>query len=171
MEETALYGFSSRAQGGAEEAEGWQQVAGNLDYTLYAFPNHGRALYAMAIYQRRMEKDDPLKIRGWLTGTRLLPADCYFQRAIGFAPDDPTVYHAYGAYLQKFGELTKATSQYEKAIELNPNAAEPRYNLGLLYFEVGDYEKASEQADRAYALGYPLPGLKNKLAAVRRAAN
>src|SRR5262245_59403765 len=34
MEETALYGFTSRRATIASEAEGWGLVGGNLDYTL-----------------------------------------------------------------------------------------------------------------------------------------
>ena len=174
MEDMALYGFSSRQArtgGSGEEAAGWSLVGGNLDYTLYAFPNHSRALYAMAIWQERTKKEDPIGLQGALQGSRMLPAECYFQRAVGYTPDDPLVFHAYGAYLQKIGQLTKAADQYKRAIELNPNAPEPHYNLGLLYFQLGDYANASLHADRAYALGYPLPGLKRKLASVGRAAN
>jgi tetratricopeptide (TPR) repeat protein len=172
MEEMALYGFSQQSQQLPEEAAGWSLVAGNLDYTLYAFPNHARALYAMAVWQLRLGKQDPLNLHNQIATTRLLSAECYFQRAISFTPDDPLVYHAYGAYLQKSGDLHKAAAQYEKAIQLMPDAPEPHYNLGLLYLQLNDYKKASEQADRAYALGYPLQGLKKKLAAAgQRAAN
>jgi tetratricopeptide (TPR) repeat protein len=37
------------------------------------------------------------------------------------------------------------------------------YNLGLAYFELKDYDQALEHAKRAYALGHPLPGLRDKL--------
>jgi tetratricopeptide (TPR) repeat protein len=172
MEEMALFGFSQRGQELQEEAAGWSLVAGNLDYTLYAFPNHARALYAMAVWQLRLGKEHPQDLHSQIAKTRLLTAECYFQRAIVYAPDDPLVYHAYGAYLQKSGDLHKAAAQYEKAIDLMPDAPEPHYNLGLLYLQLNDYKKASEQADRAYALGYPLQGLKKKLAAAQqRAAN
>jgi tetratricopeptide (TPR) repeat protein len=42
-------------------------------------------------------------------------------------------------------------------------SAEINYALGLLYFDRHDYAAARECATRAYALGYPLPGLRNKL--------
>jgi tetratricopeptide (TPR) repeat protein len=42
--------------------------------------------------------------------------------------------------------------------------AEVQYNLGLLNLESGNTDAAVENARRAYALGYPLPGLKTKLA-------
>jgi tetratricopeptide (TPR) repeat protein len=171
MEEMALYGFSQQGQQLPEEATGWGLIAGNLDYTLYAFPNHARALYAMAIWQLRLSKQNPSSLHSQIGTTRLLTAECYFQRAISFTPNDPLVYHAYGAYLQKAGDLRKAAIQYQKAIEIMPDAPEPHYNLGLLYLQLNDYKKASEEADRAYALGYPLQGLKKKLAAAQQRAS
>ena len=51
------------------------------------------------------------------------------------------------------------------AIELEPDNATINYNLGLLYLKAKDYDKAAEYADKAYALGFPLPGLRNQLAA------
>ena len=42
-------------------------------------------------------------------------------------------------------------------------SAEIHYNLGLIYLELGDADRALEQAHAAYALGYPLPGLRNRL--------
>lgn len=45
---------------------------------------------------------------------------------------------------------------------------EINYNLGLLLVDLKDYDGAVERAKRAYELGYPLPGLKNKLVRLRR---
>jgi tetratricopeptide (TPR) repeat protein len=42
-------------------------------------------------------------------------------------------------------------------------SAELHYALGLSYANTKEYEKAVEHARRAYELGYPLPGLRNKL--------
>jgi tetratricopeptide (TPR) repeat protein len=44
------------------------------------------------------------------------------------------------------------------------NSAEINYALGLLYFDNKRYDDARECAVKAYSLGYPLPGLKRKLA-------
>jgi hypothetical protein len=44
-------------------------------------------------------------------------------------------------------------------------SAELNYLLGLVQFDLKDYTAAREAAKNAYALGYPLPGLKRKLAA------
>ena len=37
------------------------------------------------------------------------------------------------------------------------------YNVGLLYFELGDYERSMSFAKDAYDLGLNLPGLRQKL--------
>jgi tetratricopeptide (TPR) repeat protein len=44
-------------------------------------------------------------------------------------------------------------------------SAEVLYNLGMVELELGDLEAAASHAREAYALGYPLPGLKKKLQA------
>jgi hypothetical protein len=48
-------------------------------------------------------------------------------------------------------------------VELMPDSAEAHYNLGLLYVRSGEYAEARTHAGRAYALGYPLPGLRDQL--------
>jgi tetratricopeptide (TPR) repeat protein len=47
-------------------------------------------------------------------------------------------------------------------------SAEVKYNLGLLNIELGDLDAAVANARDAYALKYPLPGLRNKLSAAGR---
>ena len=34
------------------------------------------------------------------------------------------------------------------------------YNLGLVYYKTKQFKEANEHAHKAYALGFPLPGLK-----------
>ena len=62
-------------------------------------------------------------------------------------------------------ELDDAIKQYQIATKLDPNSAEAHYNLGLAYLAKKNNQAAFKQAKLAYQLGYPLPGLKNKLAA------
>ena len=163
MEEMALYGFSSR-KASAQEAEGAGLIGGNLDYTLYAFPNHTRALYAMGIWQLNLRQKSMREYEGVISGSRVRPAECYFERAIMFKPTDGMVHLAYGAFLHKARDLKKAVVEYQKALELMPGNSEINYNLGLLYLDLHDIAKAAEQADIAYGLGYPLQGLRNRLA-------
>ena len=131
------------------------EVAGDIDYTLRAFPNHHRALLTMSRYH----------IQGFDRSRRPMgyTAECYFDRALRFKPEDSTVHMIYGFYLSKLGNAEKALGQFEIAVDLAPNSAEAHYNLGLLYTEAKAYDKARLHAARAYNLGFPLPGLRRKL--------
>jgi tetratricopeptide (TPR) repeat protein len=129
---------------------------GDLDYTLRAFPNHHRALYAMVRYAL---KNPGLEIP---PGAQY-SGECYLLRAIQFRPEDASVRIIYGIYLSKTGRNDEALAQYEKAAELAPANAEVHYNLGLLYRKLRRFDEALEHAKIAYELGYPLQGLKNQL--------
>jgi tetratricopeptide (TPR) repeat protein len=131
-------------------------LGADLDYTLRAFPNHHRALYAMVRYT--------LKHRG----DRVPPGaqysgECYLLRAVQFKPDDASVRGIYGVYLSKIGRSDEALEQYEMAAEFAPENAEAHYNLGLLYRKLRRLDEALKHAKIAYRLGYPLQGLKNQL--------
>ena len=137
----------------------------DIDYTLRAFPNHPRALWAVSRYFLQIPTTDP--DRNWILARGLRgtpPPECFFQRAMLFAPEDPMVSMIYGLYLHKRGLSDAALREYLRAGEGMPNHAELAYNTGLLYFELKDYENARKYADKAYELGYPLDGLKRKLA-------
>jgi len=129
----------------------------DLDYTLRAFPNHYRALNAMARLQRRNPE--------LVDSSDIYSAPCYFKRALQFK-DDPTLRMLYAMHLQLMGQLTDARTQYETALKMGSESVELRYNYGLLLTELKEYPLAQEQAQKAYAGGYPLPGLKEKLRAV-----
>jgi tetratricopeptide (TPR) repeat protein len=89
--------------------------------------------------------------------------ECYFDRALRFKPDDPTVLMLHGIFLNQQGKLDDAIAQVERANELQPKDANINYNLGLLYFDKKNFAKSKEHANTAYELGFPLQGLKNKL--------
>lgn len=127
---------------------------GDLDYTLRAFPNHHRALYAIARYA--LMPDSP-------NSAGYYPPECYFRRALVFKPDDGMVHMIRGIFLHKQEKRSEALEEYRRAVELMPSSAEAHYNLGLFYADMREYSNARKHADRAYALGYPLEGLRNKL--------
>lgn len=135
-------------------------VAGDIDYTLRAFPNHARALSSMA---RLALQSKGTKVYGmkWTF-------ECYFDRAIRFQPDDPAPRSIYGAYLLRKGRTDDALEQLSEAVTLQPDNPSANYNLGLGYFEKKDYEQAKLYAKKAYALGFPLQGLKTKLTNVKK---
>ena len=128
-----------------------------LDYTLRAFPNHTRALWAMARYQLE---------HPWRPSDRYRSIECYFARALAFKSDDATVWMVKGMYSARKGDHAGAIKEYDRAEKLQPGVVEVSYNAGLSYFAVKNDAKARELAEKAYAQGYPLPGLKNKLMGV-----
>jgi tetratricopeptide (TPR) repeat protein len=91
--------------------------------------------------------------------------DCYFDRAIRFVPNDAKVRQIYGAYLLAGGRHDEALLQLQEAVRLEPDNPTANYNLGLMYLKKQDYAQARLCARKAYALAFPLPGLKNKLIA------
>ncbi len=130
-------------------------LGGDLDYTLRASPNHSRALMAMVNLGFMMHTNRP-------KGTRYT-IPCYFDRAIRFAPDDDEVYLIYGIYLARSGKKQDALTALHKAESLQKDDANIQYNLGLVYFSLKDYPNALLHAQRAYGLGFALPGLKKEL--------
>ncbi|MGK5065123.1 ABC transporter permease [Janthinobacterium sp. LB3P112] len=132
-------------------------LGGDISYTLEHFPNHHRALASMAKLGLRLKSAQPHGAR--------YTVSCYFERAIAFAPHDVTARMVYGNYLLATGQDAMALEQLDSASRLAPEQATIQYNLGLMYVKKKEYDKASAHAQKAYALGFPLPGLKNKLKA------
>lgn len=132
-------------------------LGADIAWTLRAFPNHHRALWAMA----RMALRDK---REMVQGGRLT-VDCYFDRAARFQPEDPVPYSLYGLYLIKLGKRDAAVEELEKASARANGDANVHYNIGLGYLDLGRTDKANEHAKIAYAAGFPLPGLRDRLRA------
>jgi tetratricopeptide (TPR) repeat protein len=95
------------------------------------------------------------------------PVECYFERAIRFIPDDLLVRVIYANYLIKQGLHKEAAVQVDIADKAGDDqTANFYYNLGLALFDLKQYDRAVVRAKQAYDLGFPLPGLKDKLAKV-----
>lgn len=131
-----------------------------FDYTLRQIPNHYRALNAMATWQIRNDHRNH-------EHAEYLTAECYFERAIEFKPQDPVLHMLKAIYLHKKKKTDEALKSYKKSLDLDPNYAEAHYNLGLLYYDTGKYKDARKHAELAYKSNYPLPGLRKKLKAVK----
>ncbi|MBL8483670.1 MAG: hypothetical protein JNJ60_15840 [Rhodocyclaceae bacterium] len=129
--------------------------AGDIDYILRAFPNHHRALLAMANAEFKFKADPP-------PGARYA-VQCWYERAILFRPDDSKAYMLYGIYLLRKNRVQEAIKVLEKGNSIGGRDANSYYNLGLAYFTVKDYDKALASAHEAYRMGFPLPGLRDKL--------
>ena len=79
----------------------------------------------------------------------------------GFAPESQARDHGHHHYRTYYRE-------YPGNEATGGDSPEIHYFLGLAYLNLKDLDLASEHARRAYDLGYPLPGLRNKLAAAGR---
>lgn len=130
--------------------------ASDIGYTLRVFPNHHRALLAMMNLAIKEGTEKPQ--------ASLYTLECWLERGERFQPDDKMVKAYFAIYLARHNRAAEAAQKLEGvgdvSEEFDPNLF---YNLGLAYFELKMYDKALENAHQAYALGYPLAGLREKL--------
>ena len=153
--ETAHFNRNVESLKGPAYASG--SLERDLDYTLRAFPNHHRALFAIMRYREKHPAT---------TGGRARSAECYLKRALRFKPDDGVVWMLYGIYNHRQKKYSEALDKYKNAEKLLKNNSELYYNMGLLYLDLGDIPMARKYADRAYKTGYPLPALREKLKSI-----
>ena len=132
--------------------------------------NRGDYVYAMgdAKFMLRYFPNDPKALRLAMEISLRWPghetdAEPWFEKAIHAFPQYGETYLIYGVYLHRRGKMERAVTEYKKAIDRDPNLADAHYNLGLALLELGRLREANEEAHRAYALKYPLPGLRNEL--------
>lgn len=130
-------------------------IGSDLDYTLRAFPNHHRALLSMARYGEKMRSPQPPGAGH--------PVECYFDRALRFRPDDTIVRMLYATFLSKNARTPEAIRQLELATVAAADNAFSHYNIGLIYFDLKDYDKALVQAHKAISLGFPKTDLRDEL--------
>ena len=131
-------------------------LGGDIDYTLRAFPNHHRALISMMNLGARMKSPMP-------PGAQF-SVECYFKRALQFRPDDTIARMIYAKFLATNGRKPEAIRQLEFVVQATKENGFSQYNAGLIYFEMGEFDKALLQAHRAMSLGFERPGgLKQQL--------
>ncbi|MDQ3189296.1 MAG: hypothetical protein M3Q28_10420 [Pseudomonadota bacterium] len=128
-------------------------IAGDLSYTLRVFPNHPQALLSLT---RLALREKAVKINEY-------SVECWLERAARFRPDDPMPPAIAGTYFARLGRTAEALSELDRAASLGSDDANLNYNLGLGYLEAKKYDKAMAHARQAYAAGFPLPGLRNRL--------
>jgi tetratricopeptide (TPR) repeat protein len=88
-----------------------------------------------------------------------------FDRAIRARPTDAIGYQGKALLLrqqQKYAEALEVLLQGDSAT--GSKSAEINYFLGLVLLDLKDPGRARVYAEKAYAQGYPLPGLANRLA-------
>jgi len=134
---------------------GHSDLGADLDYTLRASPNHHRALIAMVRYG---EREKALQVPG-----ANFTIDCYFDRAIRFAPDDAIVRMLFASYLSRQNKPEQAERELEVASALSGDNPFTLYNIGLSYFEMKRYDKALQFDHQAKALGWLRKDLEDRL--------
>jgi len=127
-------------------------VMNNLHFVLHKVPNDHRALALLVQWAGAGGKDKDYAS----------PA-CYLTWAEQFAPNDVFVWTYGGVYFYQQKDFQRAEAWWTQALRLDPGSADANYNLGLLLFDQGRYAEARVHAQSAYAAGYPLPGLREKL--------
>lgn len=130
-------------------------VGSDLDYTLKASPNHHRALMAMARLAAKQKLQQP--------DGATYAVECYFERALRFRPYDETARVIYATYLFKNRRDKEAEKQLQFASSTATTNAFAHYNIGLIYLERKNYEKALTEAHLAYGLGFLQPELRDQL--------
>ena len=96
---------------------------GDIAYTLRAFPNHHRALKSMSELALREKTEMPRNMR--------YSVQCWFQRAMKFAPDDGMVRMLYGYYLLKKGQIALAVEEFEGAEGLMTGQSVLQHGIGV----------------------------------------
>jgi tetratricopeptide (TPR) repeat protein len=135
--------------------KGERDLGSDLSYTLYIFPNHHRALIAITRLAQRDKTNQPYK-----SGQTI---ECWYDRAIRYRPDDTVVRVLFAQYLGKERRTDEAMAQLEVAAQNAKDNPFSHFNIGLLYFELGNHERALQQAHKAMALGMVRPELADML--------
>lgn len=137
------------------------RLTDEIHYTLRILPNHPGALMAISRLERMA--GGKLPQRTVTPYTPKITADCFFDRAIRFRPQDKAVRMVHGMHLQQHGKLQEALAEYEKAQSLGEDSPNLYYNLGLLYAQLGNWDEAYDYGEKAQRGGFMLPGLRNRL--------
>jgi tetratricopeptide (TPR) repeat protein len=128
----------------------YPQAFNEYEFILHQFPNHPQALLGM------------LELCKLAPQPKCMPTE-FLERAIEVNPKAAGTYTVQGVYFTRIGKYPAAIDSYQIALSLQPDSANAHYNLGLAYFETKQYPLANEHAQKAYALGFPLPALREKL--------
>lgn len=129
--------------------------AGDMAYTLMAFPNHHRALISIMNYAEKKKTDQPQR--------STYTIECWLKRAIAFQPDDHIARLIYADYLVRKRRDNDASQQLEYVTTVAGDNAFTHNNIGMVYFDMKNYEKALSFAHKAIQLGIASPLLADRL--------
>jgi tetratricopeptide (TPR) repeat protein len=129
----------------------------DLDYTLRAFPNHHRALATVLKAWERSKTPSPVGLPR--------PAECYFERAIRFRPNDNISRLLYASFLIKASRRPEAITHLTYVEQNAGDNAFTHFNLGMVYADAAMSEEALRHAHKALALGFAQRDLITRLQA------
>ena len=132
-------------------------IGGDLGYVLRVFPNHHRALISMM--------NLGVKLKQPQAPGSAFTVDCYFNRAIRFANNDAIVHMIHAKHLAGTKRRAEALKELEVAASLDKTNGFTQYNVGLIYLEMNEWDRALAQAHLAHELGFTRAALKEKLVA------
>ena len=135
-------------------------LEGDLGYTLKSSPNHHRALLSLLRYSTRAKSKSPTDF-DW-------PLECYFERAIRFQKYDTVARMIYAQFLAQSKRVQDATVQLETAVALGTENAFTQFNAGMIFFDLGLFDRALAQAHRAKAMGLMKTDLEDRLKSANR---
>ena len=130
----------------------------DIDYTLRAIPNHPNALIAMMTLGEREKTSQPQESR--------YSVECWFQRALQFRPDDTVVRMIYTTFLIKNNRKPEGLQHLETVLAMVKDNPFTYFNVGLLYLDIGEPDKALVQAHKAMQLGLMKTELRDRLVAL-----
>ena len=134
-------------------------IGGDLGYVLAVFPNHHRALISMMNLGAKLKAPQA-------PGAKF-SVDCYFNRALRFKYNDAIVHMIHAKHLAGTGRRPEALKELEVAADLDKTNGFTQYNVGLIYLEMNEWERALAQAHSALALEFTRTALKDKLVATK----
>jgi tetratricopeptide (TPR) repeat protein len=85
-------------------------------------------------------------------GSKLFPAISDYSKAVGLAPDLPTVRYDFAQTLRQIKMYEPAIEEYTAAIELDPAMTQAYNNLGITYRDMKRFDKAIEAFERVIEL-------------------
>ena len=141
---------------GKEREENLTRAGREIKFTVVRIPQENQWYPEIYVDYARAQYLNNNKIDAFIT----------LQQLITTHPSHSLAYTALAYYLKKENKLDQAITTLQNAPELLKNeSAELNYFLGWYLMEANDSKAALEYAKRAYALNYPVPTLRQRLAA------
>lgn len=137
---------------GEDELKAKHYIAAQRDFQfiLNYYPNHPRVLLLMTDLCETWKSPK-------------CDLDEVFNRAIARNPNIPGTFVIIGIHQERTKRIPAAIESFKRALAIDPNSVNANYNIALAYVDSGQYELANQHAQKAYALGAPPPGLRDRL--------